>query len=138
MVIVPDGTFVLCAWLQFSRWIKPGSIPILTDASCEAGLVTVYQPKLQRLVLVATNELPRALDLTFYITEFSAVNGTTATVQVYRTSELENHQNADVFYQPIPGYMPRVVAAKSVTTYLIFGVALTSTISSRDPTTLAP
>ena len=108
--------------MQFTRWVVPGSLMIQPQFACQAGLVVAYIAAKSQLVLIATNEEVRSVSLTFAFRDFAAVN-VTAKVQIFRTSENEDYNNAGVIEeQQIPGLFSRTLLAKSVTTYVVNGV----------------
>lgn len=109
--------------MQFSKWIVPGSRIIRTHWSCNAGLLAVYQSKVKRIVLVVTNEYTREFLRTFNFRGFYPANGTTVQVDIYRTSENEEHVYVGkVENLVLPGLFTRRIYRKSTTTYIFFGV----------------
>lgn len=106
------------AFGQFSRYIRPGYTMLKTSDST----VAAYDPKGNRLVIVAVNDGSNAKQLTFNLSEFGSLGDS---VQVIRTSGSVNGGESwkDVGKIPVNGTgFTADLKAQSVTTYILDNV----------------
>jgi O-glycosyl hydrolase len=112
------------AYMQFSRFIRPGSIIL---GAGDSNTVAAYRPATGTLTVVAINPRATAAEYAFDLTRFAAVP---AAARVYRTSASEDAANvgtAAVATGILKGSLP----ANSITTFVLDG-AVVAILPSRN------
>jgi O-glycosyl hydrolase len=105
------------AYMQFSRFIRPGSIIL---GAGDSNTVAAYRPATGTLTVVAINSHAAPAGFAFDLTRFAAVP---ASARVYRTSASEDA--ASVAAAPVAsGILKGELPANSITTFVLEGAVV--------------
>eukprot|EP00271_Cylindrocystis_brebissonii_P020514 TRINITY_DN6817_c0_g3_i1.p1 TRINITY_DN6817_c0_g3~~TRINITY_DN6817_c0_g3_i1.p1 ORF type:complete len:524 (+),score=36.17 TRINITY_DN6817_c0_g3_i1:30-1574(+) len=109
------------ALLHLTRWVLPGTFPLVLESSCHYGLLAVHDATHNRLVVVVANYLTSYQRLQFKIM-WRTNRGTRSTVMVYRTSSGEKHKLVDKYMATLPDQIGIRLAPYSLTTMVVYNV----------------